>query len=96
MLHLQPKNVTFRELLHPFLPTTLAQLEDSPAQAMAYVVRWKGRRVTWDGSAALANAIFLKLERDFEPPVALEEMKTTIYNDEVTMLKVLNVEEVAS
>ncbi len=94
-LHLQPKTTPFRELLRPFLAPTIVQLEASPAEAMAYVIRWKERRITLDGSAALANAVFLHLERDFEPTVSFEDMKKTIFNDELTMFKLLNVEEVS-
>jgi hypothetical protein len=95
-LHLQPLKVPFRELLRPFLAPPIAQLEGSPAELMAYVVRWSGRRITLDGSAALANGVFLNLERDFDATVSFEDIKATIINDEVTMLKLLNVEEVAS
>ena len=94
-LHLQPKNVPFRELLRPFLVPALAELENSPTEAMAYVVKWKGRRITLDGSAALANGVFLHLERDFDATVPFEDIKTTIFNDETTILKLLNVEEIA-
>jgi hypothetical protein len=93
-LHLQPRSLSFRDLLRQFLPQSLAQLENADLEAMAYVVRWKGRRVTLDGSAAIANAVFLHMERDFEPSVSFEDMKTTIFNDETAMLKLLNVEEV--
>lgn len=96
ILHLQPKNVPFRELLWPFLVPALSQLENSPAVAMAYVVRWKGRRITLDGSAALANGVFLHLERDFEAAVPFSEIRDTLLQDEITMLALLNVEEVES
>jgi hypothetical protein len=95
-LHLQPKTLSFRELLRPFLPPSFAALENSTAEAMAYVVRWKERRITLDGSAAIANGVFVHLERDFEPTVSFEEMKTTIFKDEAAMLKLLNVEQVAA
>jgi len=93
-LHLQPKNVPFRELLWPFLVPAIAELENSKAEAMAYVVRWKGRRITLDGSAAVANGVYANLERDFEPTVSLDDVKAAIFNDEVNLLKLLNVEEV--
>jgi hypothetical protein len=94
ILHLQPKSVPFKELLWPFLVPALAQLEDSRAEAMAYVVRWKERRITLDGSAALANGVFVHLERDFESTVSLEDIKTVLIEDEVNLFKLLNVQEV--
>lgn len=95
-LHLQPKNLPFKELLWPFLSPMIAKLENSQAEAMAYVVRWKGRRITIDGSAAFANGVFLHLERDFDADISFDEIKTTIYNDEVAMFKLLKIEEVES
>lgn len=95
-LHLQPKGLSYRDLLRPFLPQSLGQLEKADVTAMAYVVRWIGRRVTLDGSAAIANGVFVHLERDFEPSVSFEEMKARIFNDEVAVLKLLNVEEVTA
>jgi hypothetical protein len=95
-LHVQPKIVPFRDLLRPFLAPAISQLENTPASAMAFIIRWNDRRVTLDGSAALANGVFLRSERDFDASVSLEDMKATIYNDELTLLKLLNVEEVDS
>jgi hypothetical protein len=94
VLHLQPKNVPSRELLWPFLVPAIAHLESSEAEAMAYVVRWKGRRITLDGSAALANGVFANLERDFEPTVSLDDIRAATFNDEAELLKLLGVEEV--
>jgi hypothetical protein len=94
-LHLQPRTVSFKELLRPFLAPSIAQLENSPAEALAYIVRWKGRRITLDGSAALANGVFVHLERDFDAIVSFEDMKATILSDEVMIFKLLNIEEVA-
>lgn len=95
-LHIQPKNIPFRELLQPFLAPALAQLENSQVHTMAYVVKWKGRRIMLDGSAAIANAIFVHLEREFEPTVSFDDMKQAIFNDEATILKLLNVEEITA
>ena len=83
-------------LLRPFLFPSIAALETVPSDAIASVVRWPGRRITLDGSAVLANALFLNLERDFDPNVPLEEMKATIINDETALLKLLDVEEVSA
>jgi hypothetical protein len=95
-LHLQPQSVSFKELLFPFLAAAIAQMEPAKAEAMAYIVRWKGRRITLDGSAALANGLFANLERDFDPTVSFDEIKTVILNDELNLFRLLNVEEVAS
>jgi hypothetical protein len=92
-LHLQPKNVSFKELLRPFLAPTIAALETSLSEAMAYVIRWKGRRLTLDGSAAIANGVFVHMERDFDATVSFDDIKATIYNDEAAIFKLLDVEE---
>jgi hypothetical protein len=82
--------------LRPFLAPAIVKLEESPAEAMAYVIRWKGRRITLDGSAAIANGIFVNLEREFDSAASFEDMKKTMFNGESTIFKLLNVEEAES
>jgi len=93
-LHLQPKSLPFVALLKPFASPALAKLQDSPITAFATVLRWDGRRVTVDGSAQLANAVFLKFERDFPGEIALLDMAKQIYGDEQMLFSILGVEEV--
>ena len=95
-LHLQPRSVPFHQLLRPFLAPAIAQLENSHPEATAYVIRWKARRITLDGSAALANGVYVHLERDFDSPINFEDMKAILLDDETTILKILDVEEVRS
>ena len=47
-----------------------------------------------DGSAALANGIFLQIEREFDAKISYADMKQRIFDDEVQMLRVLGLEEV--
>jgi hypothetical protein len=82
-LHLQPKTARSIELLKPFAAPQLVALEKSPLTAFATVVKWEGRRITIDGSAQIANGIFLKFERDFpgvmpigESPCNLRQTRT--------------------
>ncbi|HLX43862.1 MAG TPA: hypothetical protein VKR43_10530 [Bryobacteraceae bacterium] len=93
-LHLQPKVVPFQKLLLPFIASEIQHLEKEPLRAMAVVARWPGRRITLDGSAQLANGIFVQMERDYAADVSFDNMKQLIYQDEVAILKLLNVEEV--
>jgi|SRR5271165_1607383 len=93
-LHLQPKAVPFQDILRPFITPDIRNLESAPLRAMAVVVRWPGRRVTLDGSAQLANGIFVQMERDHAANASFDDMKQRIYDDEVAILRLLNVEEV--
>jgi hypothetical protein len=94
-LHIQPKTTTFIEILTPFLTPDLAALEAQPLKTMAVVARWDKRTITLDGSVALANALFLKLEREFEGANSLEEIAHQLRTDERELLGVLGVEEEA-
>jgi hypothetical protein len=60
---------------------------------MAIVARWKNRRITLDGSAAIANAIFVQLEREFNAEASYDDIKTQILADEIELFTLLGVEE---
>jgi hypothetical protein len=72
----------------------LLKLDPSAADAMATILRWPKHRLTLDGSAALANGIFLQMEREFDANVSFDEMKKALFDDEAVLLKTLGVEEV--
>jgi hypothetical protein len=93
-LHLLPKTVPFQDILRPFILPDIRNLESAPLRAMAVVARWPDRRITLDGSAQLANGIFVQMERDFAASASFDDMKQHIFNDEAALLKLLNVEEV--
>lgn len=93
-LHLQLKTVSFKDILRTFMAPELLKLDPSPTEAMAIVARWPKHRITLDGSAALANGIFLQTEREFDANTTFDDMKTIIFNDEAELLKLLGVEEV--
>jgi hypothetical protein len=95
-LHLQPKILSFREILRPFLAQPIAKLEDSPVEAIAIVARWNGRRITLDGSAAIVNGVYVQSEREFESTTSYDEVKSAVLNDELALFKLLDLEEVAS
>jgi hypothetical protein len=92
-LHLQPRTKPFVELLNPFLAPQLATLETEPIRTMAAIAKWPKRKVTIDGSAALANGLFLKLERDFESATTYEQMAQQLRDDEEKLFTMLGVEE---
>jgi hypothetical protein len=92
-LHLQPKTVSFKEILRSLMLPPLLKLEPSPTEAMAIVIRWPNRRITLDGSAALANAIYLQTEREFDTGATFDDMKLMLHKDEVELFTLLDVEE---
>jgi hypothetical protein len=93
-LHLQPKDVPFIQILRPFASPELARFQLTPLTAFATVLRWEGRRVTIDGSAQLANAVFLRFERDFPGTSAIPDMAQEMLADERTLYSIIGVEEV--
>ena len=95
-LHLQPKKAPFIELLRPFAAPRIIALDPSPIKAFATVVRWAGRCVTIDGSAQIANAVFLKFERDFPGTMQIQEIASQLKLDEEELFALLGVEEVSS
>lgn len=95
VLHLQPKNISFIELLKPFASPVLAKIQSTPLTAFATVLRWEGRRITIDGSAQIANAIFLHFERDFPGTSTIPDLAAGILADEHDLYSILGIEEVA-
>lgn len=62
---------------------------------MAIVARWGTRRLTLDGSASIANAVFIQSERDFDGKASWDDIKRSVLDDELQLFKLLSVEEVA-
>jgi hypothetical protein len=93
-LHLQPKKTPFIELLKPFASPALAAIQSTPLTAFATVLRWDDRRITIDGSAQIANAVFLRFERDFPGASAIPDLAAGILADERSLYSILGVEEV--
>lgn len=56
-------------------------------------MKWDGRRIVLDGSAALANAVFLKFEREFDGGTDFERIAFQLKEDEDAIFKMLDVEE---
>jgi hypothetical protein len=93
-LHIQPRSLRFVDILRPFLAGQLRSLEDEQVTTMAAVAKWSNRKVTIDGSASIANGIFLKLERDFPSVATYHEMVQQLNRDEDRVFEILGVEEV--
>jgi hypothetical protein len=92
-VHIQPRTKTFVDILSPFLVKELAVLGQTPLQTMAVVAKWGKRRITLDGSAVLANALFVRLEREFEASIGYADMARQIHADEEEVFRILGVEE---
>ncbi|MBZ5727923.1 MAG: hypothetical protein LAP87_23380 [Acidobacteriia bacterium] len=92
-LHLQPKSLPFIALLTPFIAPQLAALDSEPVSTMATVAKWAHRRVTIDGSAVIANAVFLRFEREFPSAATFGEIAGQLRKDEEDLFKLLSVEE---
>jgi hypothetical protein len=92
-MHLQPRSMKFVDILKPFLSHQLAGLEPSPVRTMAIVAKWEKRRVTLDGSGVVANAVFIRFEREFESGSAFSDMAAQLRADQDELLGILGVAE---
>lgn len=92
-LHLQPRKLSFLDILRPFVAPAMAALDKAPIITLASIAKWEKRKVTIDGSAAIANAVFLRFERDFDKTVSLAEIADQLRRDEDELFKMLGVEE---
>jgi len=92
-LHLQPKSIKSIDLLTPFAPSRLLELENSSSRAIAAVVKWDDRRITIDGSGHLANGIFLRFEREFIGSTSYDLIAQKLRMDEQELFNVLGIEE---
>jgi hypothetical protein len=91
-LHLQVKTLPFIQLTAPLIPPRLSSLEKDPAKTVAIIVVWDKRKVTIDGSAQLANGVFVKLEREFDGLIAYADMAGQLKADEDQIFAMLGVE----
>jgi hypothetical protein len=92
-LHVQPRSLTFMDVLNKFVPRELAAIEQQPVTTMATVAKWKNRKVTIDGSGSLANGLFLRLERDFDASATYDEIAHQLRYDEEELFNILGIEE---
>ncbi len=92
-IHVQPKSLPSIELLNPLIPSRLVALDTEAVKTMATVVKWATHKVTIDGSGLVANAIFIRLEREFPPNATYAEMADQLRQDEEDLFKVLEIEE---
>ena len=92
-MHIQPRSLAFIDILRPFITPLLSTLESEPLVTLAAIGRWDNRRVTIDGSAAIANGLYLRLERDFSGVSSYAEISQQLKVDQRNLFEVLGVEE---
>jgi hypothetical protein len=92
-LHLQPKVLSYVDILKPLVPSTLSALDPSALQAFATVAKWEDRTVTIDGSSRLANGIFLRFERRFAAGTEHKLIAEKLKADEIELFDLLGVKE---
>jgi hypothetical protein len=92
-LHLQPSTKNFVDLLRPFLSSELIGMRDAKLKTGASIVVWEDGKVTFDGSAALANGVYIKYEREFDKTATFEMMAKELHSGEEVLFRLLDVEE---
>jgi len=91
-LHLQPSTKNFVDLLRPFLSSELIGMRDAKLKTGASIVVWEDGKVTFDGSAALANGVYIKYEREFDKTATFEMMAKELHSGEEVLFRLLDVE----
>ena len=74
------------EILSPFIPPQMSAIEKDKPITMASVARWGKRKVTLDGSGSLANAAFVKFEREFDVHATFQSITQQILEDQRQLL----------
>jgi hypothetical protein len=92
-LHVQPRTKPFFDVLKPLIPKPMEALGTETSKALAIVVKWPDRRVTIDGSAQIANGIFIRYEHDFPAEAGYEAMAKQLYADEMAIMELLDIKE---
>jgi len=90
--HAQPKALPFMKILEPFIPAQLAAL-DGDVRTMANIIKWDKRKIIIDGSAQLANGLFLRLDREFEGTSTYQQIAEQLRADEEALFAMLDVKE---
>jgi hypothetical protein len=92
-LHIQPKTKTFIEILNPFLSPDIKALRSGEIKTGASIVKWDKGKITLDGSGIIANAIYLRLEHEFDVETSFEEMAGVIRKEEDALFVLLGIED---
>jgi hypothetical protein len=92
-MHVQPAAKNFYDLLQPFLSPQLTTLAESRPNSGASIIKWETGRIVLDGSAALANGLFIRYERTFSRETSYQKMAKEIRVAEEAIFKLLDVEE---
>ena len=92
-LHIQLTSTPFRQVLAPLISPALRSLQPGEPTTAASIVAWENRKITVDGSAQLANGIFVRLERDFDGQTAYDDIARQLFADEKRLFALLGIEE---
>jgi|GEM_PF-2742714 len=92
IIHAQPKRLPFSKILAPLVPPQILAFESQEIKTAAVVVRWEDRKITIDGSASLANGLFIRYERDFPGGTPYQQIAERLLADEEQIFAMLDIE----
>jgi hypothetical protein len=92
VIHAQPKKLPFVKILAPLVPQQMLALDNKDLKTAAMVVKWEDRKVTLDGSASLANGLFIRYERDFPADTSYQQIADRLLIDEEEIFAMLGIE----
>jgi len=75
------------------VPERVLALDKDLTPIVSMVVKWSQYRISLDGSAAIANGIYLQMEREFGGQEAFDAVKQAIFNDQMGIFDLLGVKE---
>jgi hypothetical protein len=91
-MHVQLEGKPRNEVTAPLLSETAYKLLHGEPEFQGVVVTRVGASVVVDASNVYANALFVRLVREHKADITLEQMATQLYEDEVHIFDVLNLE----
>jgi hypothetical protein len=91
-MHIQLKTAKPDTVTERLLSPIAHSLMDGALEMSGIILLRKGTRVIIDASAAFANGLFVRLQREHAKEVALEQIAEMLYNDEKQLFDVLGLE----
>jgi hypothetical protein len=96
-IHFQPRTKSSKSILGALAVPAITRLysSDEPT-AYTYILKWNNSSVALDGSINFANGIFLRLSHEFDDKADLGQIAKQLREDELSVFRMLDVEEVAN
>ena len=93
-MHIQPEGVSVGEILRKtIVAEKLRNFGGEEMLVSVAILRWRGFGLTIDRSAAIANGIYIQIEREHGPEATFADFKTALAGDQERLFALLDVQE---